>query len=180
MGPTLVPRSGLRAMRWDVSSLDVLPNGAEPSTRLSMAMSRYHVWDVVSNQSRERGRLLVLDDSHPKLRCKPTMTMQRTPLYVSGCGESVVPTTSASELSSIDESERTLQGSIRKGGAGAPECTSLSVWNIYRYGSEREIRIITSQNQKWYLIPIPYHFGSNQTNRIKARYGRPYDLGGRV
>ena len=57
----------------------------------------------------------VSDDSHPSLRCEPTMTIQRisTP-YVSGYGESAVPTLSASEQSSVDESERTLHG-VRDG-----------------------------------------------------------------
>ena len=51
----------------------------------------------------------VSDDSHPPLRCEPTMTIQRTSTpYVSGYGESAVPTLSASERSSIDVSERTL------------------------------------------------------------------------
>ena len=55
----------------------------------------------------------VFDASHPPLRCEPTMTIQRTSTpYVSGYGESAVPTPSASELSSIGrESERTLQSS---------------------------------------------------------------------
>ena len=52
----------------------------------------------------------VFDASHPPLRCEPTMTIQRTSTpYGSGYGESAVPTLSASEQSSIDESERTLQ-----------------------------------------------------------------------
>ena len=51
----------------------------------------------------------VSDASHPSLRCEPTMTIQRTSTpYVSGYGESAVPTLSASERSSIDVSERTL------------------------------------------------------------------------
>ena len=52
----------------------------------------------------------VSDASHPSLRCEPTMTIPRTfTSYVSGYGESAVPTLSASERSSIDVSERTLQ-----------------------------------------------------------------------
>ena len=51
----------------------------------------------------------VSDNSHPSLRCEPTMTIQRTSTpYVSGYGESAVPTLSASEQSSVDESDRTL------------------------------------------------------------------------
>ena len=39
----------------------------------------------------------VSDDSHPSLRCEPTMTIQRTfTQYVSGYGESAVSTLSAS------------------------------------------------------------------------------------
>ena len=44
----------------------------------------------------------VSDDSHPSLRCEPTMTIQRTfTPCVSGYGESAVSTLSASEQSSI-------------------------------------------------------------------------------
>ena len=51
---------------------------------------------------------IVSDDSHPSLRCEPTMTIQRTfTPYVSGYGESAVSTLSASERPSVDESERT-------------------------------------------------------------------------
>ena len=51
----------------------------------------------------------VSDASHSPLRCEPTMTIPRTfTSYVSGYGESAVPTLSASERSSIDVSERTL------------------------------------------------------------------------
>ena len=57
----------------------------------------------------------VSDASHPPLRCEPTMTIPRTSTpYVSGYGESAVPTLSASERSSIDVSERTLHG-VRDG-----------------------------------------------------------------
>ena len=55
----------------------------------------------------------VSDASHPPLRCEPTMTIPRTfTSYVSGYGESAVPTLSASERSSIDVSERTLQCAV--------------------------------------------------------------------
>ena len=51
----------------------------------------------------------VSDASHSPLRCEPTMTIQRTSTpYVSGYGESAVSTLSATEQSSVDESERTL------------------------------------------------------------------------
>ena len=88
------------------TSLDVLPNGAKPSFDGDVPIPR-----LGCGVESVTGRV-VLDDSHPPLRCTPTMTMQRTPmLYVSGYGESAVPTLSASKRSSIDDdvSERTLQ-----------------------------------------------------------------------
>ena len=60
-------------------------------------------------------RYRLYDASHSPLRCEPTMTIPRTfTSYVSGYGESAVPTLSASERSSIDVSERTLHG-VRDG-----------------------------------------------------------------
>ena len=91
------------------TSLDVPPHGAKSSLD-----------DDVPTPRLRRGAEpvtggVVSDDSHPPLRCEPTMTIQRisTP-YVSGYGESAVPTLSASEQSSVDESERTLHG-VRDG-----------------------------------------------------------------
>ena len=70
----------------------------------------------------------VSDASHPPLRCEPTMTIPRTfTSYVSGYGESAVSTLSASEQSSVDESERTLHflrcGTERS--CHGPHCTML-------------------------------------------------------
>ena len=78
-------------------------------SRLLTMMSRHPQSRTWCRTCQCHGRGTVSDASHPPLRCEPTMTIPRTfTSYVSGYGESAVPTLSASERSSIDVSERTL------------------------------------------------------------------------
>ena len=77
------------------ASLDAPPHGAKSSLDDDVPTPRLR-----RGVEPVRGGT-VFDASHPPLRCEPTMTIQRTSTpYVSGYGESVVPTTSASERSS--------------------------------------------------------------------------------
>ena len=43
-----------------------------------------------------------------------------------------------------------------------------AVFYIYRYGSFQEIKMTAQKNQKWYGIPIPYHFGPENQDVVLA------------
>ena len=75
--------------------------------------------------------------------------------------------TMATIISSIDvNTAQVSKADDREYIVGAVE--TAAVFYIYRYGSFQEIKMTAQKNQKWYGIPIPYHFGPENQDVVLA------------